>query len=142
MKQLILTLILAVMAFPVMAQEAVPALENGLTPVDAEYVCMVNDTAFDKPQIPVEVNEKTYYGCCMMCKERLTKDAAIRSAVDPVSGNEIDKAEAVIGTTPDKTVFYFESEENMKSYVPEEAPEEGDHGDHDHSPMSGEKTAE
>ncbi len=50
-----------------------------------KYVCMINNQVFDKEQIPVEVDGKTYYGCCAMCKERLAKDADSRKAVDPVS---------------------------------------------------------
>ena len=38
-----------------------------------------------RPQIPVSVDGKTYYGCCAMCKDRLARDASARSALDPVS---------------------------------------------------------
>lgn len=79
-------------------------------------VCMVNNTVFEKDQIPVEVDGKTYFGCCEMCKGRLAKDAAIRQAVDPVSGNQVDKATAVIGAGPDGKVLYFESEETFSRY--------------------------
>ena len=49
---------------------------------DPKKVCMVNNTVFEKDQIPVQVSGKTYYGCCEMCKERLAKDAAARTATD------------------------------------------------------------
>jgi YHS domain-containing protein len=51
-----------------------------------------------------------------MCKERLAKDAALRVAVDPVSGKEVDKATAVIGADSYKRVFYFESQKNFEKF--------------------------
>jgi YHS domain-containing protein len=84
--------------------------------VPAKRVCMVNDTRFDKDQIPVAVDGKTYFGCCEMCKGRLAKDASIRQATDPVSGKAVDKAKAVIGAKPDGKVLYFESEKTFSAY--------------------------
>ena len=84
---------------------------------DPSLVCMVNDMDMGKAQIPVVVKGETYYGCCAMCKERLAKDAAIRTAVDPVSGKKVDKARAVIGKRPDGSVVYFESEKNLRQYA-------------------------
>jgi YHS domain-containing protein len=84
---------------------------------DPALVCMVNDMDMGKAQIPVVVEGKTYYGCCAMCKERLAKDAAVRSAVDPVSGKKVDKAKAVIGKRPDGSVVYFESDANLRAYA-------------------------
>jgi YHS domain-containing protein len=96
-------------------QDSKPQAE--LEPVsDRALVCMVNDKYFGKPQIPVEVKGKTYYGCCAMCKERLANDAASRSAVDPVSGKTVDKASAVIGRASDDTVVYFGSSDNLRKY--------------------------
>jgi len=48
------------------AVSIIPASE-----VKASEVCMVNDRVMGKPQIPVEVEGKTYYGCCEGCKSRL-----------------------------------------------------------------------
>jgi YHS domain-containing protein len=84
---------------------------------DPSLVCMVNDMDMGKAQIPVVVEGQTYYGCCAMCKERLTKDAAVRTAIDPVSGKKVDKAKAVIGKRPDGSVVYFESEKNLRQYA-------------------------
>jgi YHS domain-containing protein len=88
-----------------------------ITQVEPSKVCMVNNQFMGKDQIPVEVEGRTYYGCCNMCKERLTKDSASRSAVDPVSGKTVDKATAVIGAQSDGSVLYFENEENLASYA-------------------------
>ncbi len=85
-----------------------------LSVVDSEFVCMVNDASYDRPQVPVDVDGKTYFGCCEMCKARLADDPALRVAIDPVSGKEIDKAEAIIASDAYDRVFYFESEETLK----------------------------
>lgn len=88
----------------------------GLRRVSTETVCMVNDQVFEREQIPVVVEEKTYYGCCEMCEQRLAQDPASRTATDPVSGEPVDKATAVIAARPDGSVLYFASEENLKAY--------------------------
>ena len=114
MKHLLFTLFIAFISLPALAQEtnSTPVLKE----VEAEYVCMVNDTLFEKPQIPVQVGEKTYYGCCAGCVAALQNDDAIRIGIDPVSGAEVDKTEAVIGADADYKVYYFENTENLKSY--------------------------
>lgn len=87
-----------------------------LKKVESKTVCMVNEQAMGKDQIPVEVDGKTYYGCCEMCKKALAADASKRVAVDPVSGKQVDKATAVIAKQEDGRVFYFESEETLAKY--------------------------
>lgn len=96
------------------ARSPAPAVE----PVsDPSRVCMVNDQDMGKPQIPVVVNGRTYYGCCAMCKARLSHSAEIRTAIDPVTGRSVDKARAVIGRRGDGTVVYFETRENLARYA-------------------------
>ena len=95
---------------------ALPAQAEQLERVEAKRVCMVNDTVFPKDQIAVEVEGKTYYGCCEMCKGRLAADAAVRQSTDPVSGKKVDKATAVIGAGVDGKVRYFESEETFTRF--------------------------
>ncbi|HEY0171972.1 MAG TPA: hypothetical protein VGB98_13200 [Pyrinomonadaceae bacterium] len=90
--------------------------EAALQVVDAKYVCMINNQRFSKVQIPIEVEGRTYYGCCDMCKDKLGGDPTSRVAVDPVSGKEVDKAKAVIGVDADGAAYYFESAENLKRY--------------------------
>jgi YHS domain-containing protein len=89
-----------------------------LTRVDSKYVCMINNERFQKEQIPVVVDGKTYYGCCRMCKETLRKDPRSRIAVDPVSGKGVDKATAVIGVSPDGQAYYFENEAHLAVFTP------------------------
>lgn len=91
---------------------------NSLTEVEGVKVCMVTDQLFVKDQIPVELEGKTYYGCCEMCKGKLKNNPDSRVAIDPISGNQVDKAQAVIGAAPDGSVYYFESEENLAKYKP------------------------
>jgi YHS domain-containing protein len=99
-------------------QEVAPDSVASLRKVeDVKKVCMITNRVFDKDQIPVEVEGKTYYGCCPACKETLTNDASSRSAVDPVSGKTVDKASAVIGVQPDGSVLYFENEASLQQYA-------------------------
>lgn len=87
---------------------------NGVKPGE---VCMVNDTVMDKPQIPVKVDGKTYYGCCEGCVERLKKDGSLRTAKDPVTGREVDKAKAFIIKAANGTALYFESDGSAAKYT-------------------------
>jgi len=78
---------------------------------------MVNDQYMGKPQIPVSVQGKTYFGCCAMCKEKLETNSAARTGRDPVSGKPVDKAEAVLARDAQGKMFYFESEETFARYA-------------------------
>lgn len=78
---------------------------------------MVNNQFMGKPQIPMEVDGTTYYGCCEMCKTKLAQDPASRTAIDPISGASVDKAHAVMGKTSTGVVHYFESKENLAKYA-------------------------
>lgn len=84
--------------------------------LDRSMVCMVNDRVMGQPQLPVEVGGKTYYGCCAGCVGRLNKDRRARVAVDPVSGRDIDKSEAVILQGERGQALYFESTETARRY--------------------------
>jgi YHS domain-containing protein len=117
------TLALALLVFGTLGAGAAFAAEPALQKVEAKKVCMVNDQLFGKDQIPVEVQGRTYYGCCEMCKERLAKDAAARTAVDPLSGKQVDKATAVIGARPDGSVLYFESDKSFAEYLAKNPPQ-------------------
>lgn len=82
-------------------------------------VCMVNNKFMGKDQIAVPVNGKTYYGCCEGCVSKLQNDTASRYATDPLTGEIIDKAVAVIIVKPGTKdeVLYFKSENNVKKYI-------------------------
>jgi YHS domain-containing protein len=117
-RTLLLTLVLGALALAMtgFALAGEETAKPGLKVVEAKKVCMVNNQLFEKDQIPVEFEGKTYYGCCEMCKERLTKDAASRTGVDPITGKSVDKAKAVIAALPDGKVLYFESEKTLAEY--------------------------
>jgi len=91
---------------------------QGLVQAEAKYVCMINDQLFNKEQIPVAVGNRTYYGCCEMCKTTLRNDPKSRQAIDPVSKKKVDKATAIIGVDADGSAYYFENAENLKQFKP------------------------
>ncbi|MBI5588111.1 MAG: hypothetical protein HY889_07075 [Deltaproteobacteria bacterium] len=84
--------------------------------VKTDQVCMVNDTVMGKPQIPVPVDGKTYYGCCAGCVERIKGDRSVRFSKDPATGREVDKAKAFITAEPNGSALYFESRETAEKY--------------------------
>lgn len=79
---------------------------------------MINNRRFEEKQIPVPIGDKTYYGCCQMCVRELNENPESRFAIDPVSGEKVNKAEAVIGALPNGKIRYFESEETMRQFEP------------------------
>ena len=85
--------------------------------VPNDLVCMVNNAYMGKPQIPVPVNGKTYYGCCQMCVGKLNNEETARSGTDPYSNKKVDKTEAyIVLMKKEGEVAYFESEENYSKY--------------------------
>lgn len=98
------------------AVKAGAAQATSLRQVETKKVCMVTNRVFEKDQIPVAVQGRTYYGCCEGCKQTLANNPASRMALDPVSGMTVDKATAVIGARPDGSTLYFESQSNLMKY--------------------------
>ena len=102
---------------PAQSPAATAALPSGLHRVrDASQVCMVNDQFMGRAQIPVVVAGKTYFGCCAACKEKLETQLAYRTAKDPVTGADVDKAGAVIAQDASGKVLYFASEDTLRRY--------------------------
>ena len=101
------------------AGEKGEATRASLKKVEAKKVCMVNNQVFEKDQIPIQVEGRTYYGCCEMCKERLAKDSRARTAIDPVTGKQVDKATAFIAALPDGSVLYFANQASFERYTSE-----------------------
>jgi len=86
--------------------------------VPSDLVCMVNNAYMGKKQFEVPFEGKTYYGCCNMCVDRIPKDKAARTAVDPFSSKEIDKSEAyIVLVSGEGHVAYFENEQNYKKFM-------------------------
>jgi len=125
MKTFLLALMMTLTAFaPAMAADTDHAHDKSwLKPAKAQYMYMMNNKMFDKPQIAIEVEGKTYYGCCPMCADKLKNDASLRTATDPVSGKSVDKASAVIGADTHGMTYYFESKENFDKFAIGPMPE-------------------
>ena len=92
---------------------------TGIDKLLNSQVCIVNDRFMCKDQIPVPVNDKTYYGCCEGCVAKIKNDSTSRYTSDPLTEEMVDKALAVIivkpGTKDD--VLYFKSETSVKKYI-------------------------
>ncbi len=124
MKKLLLIILMLFIAVPAIAAESGHEhTDNWLKPVEAQYVCMMNNNVFDKPQIAIEIEGKTYYVCCPMCADKLKNDVSLRTAKDPVSGKQVDKASAVIGADTHGMTYYFESKENFDKFASGPMPE-------------------
>jgi YHS domain-containing protein len=94
-------------------ETARPALRR----VETKHVCMINNQDMGRDQIPVEIDKKTYYGCCEGCKKALAEKPETRVALDPMTGKTVDKASAVIAAKADGSVLYFESEQTFEEFL-------------------------
>lgn len=87
--------------------------------VPNEKVCMVNDRFMGVPQIAIDVNGNTYYGCCENCVEKLQKNLeGVRFGSNPLTDLKVDKFSAVI--VQDKSsgsVFYFASKKEANTFI-------------------------
>jgi YHS domain-containing protein len=86
--------------------------------IEPSQVCFINNKYMGKPQIPVTIDGKTYYGCCPGCATTLRTDPSSRVATDPYSGATVDKASAFIARNPAEPdgVLYFESAATFAAY--------------------------
>ena len=94
--------------------------------VPAVKVCMINNRVMAEPQIPVEVESKTYYGCCAGCANKLKNQEGARFSKDPLTGSKVDKATAYIISGLGGEALYFESEKNAQDYVATNKGKTGD----------------
>lgn len=83
---------------------------------DPSQVCMVRNHFMGRPQLSIQAEGSTYYGCCAGCANRLLQDARARTAVDPISHNPVDKGLAVLARTSRGAVLYFENESNLEMF--------------------------
>jgi YHS domain-containing protein len=78
---------------------------------DHSGICMLSNRYLgQRPDVPIEVEGKTYHGCCANCAARLGAMAEARMAKDPITGHAVDKATAVLARDASNRVYYFESE--------------------------------
>lgn len=114
-----LVAIAAFMVFAVFSFAGVSfAKELSPEKVPAIKVCMINNRVMAEPQIPVEIGNKTYYGCCADCTNKLkNNEQGARFSKDPLTGSKVDKAIAYIISGLGGEALYFESEKNARAYV-------------------------
>lgn len=100
-------------------QQAEHPATDSIKQILNKQVCMVNNKFMNKDQTPVPVGEKIYYGCCQGCVSTLKNDTTSRYETDPVTGEKVDKSNAVIIIKPGTKdeVLYFKSEPNAKKYM-------------------------
>jgi YHS domain-containing protein len=95
------------------------ASANGLTRIgDHAGVCMLSNRYLgERADVPIQVEGKTYRGCCANCAARLGSVAEARIAKDPVTGHDVDKGTAVLARDANNRVYYFESEATFAKYA-------------------------
>jgi YHS domain-containing protein len=92
---------------------------NGLARIgDRGGVCMLSNRYLgERADVPIQVEGKTYRGCCANCAARLGSIAEARIAKDPVTGHDVDKGTAVLARDANNRVYYFESEATFAKYA-------------------------
>jgi hypothetical protein len=81
-------------------------------------VCMLSNRYLgERADVPIQVEGKTYRGCCANCAARLGSLAEARVAKDPVTGHAVDKGSAVLARDANNHLYYFESEATFASYT-------------------------
>lgn len=97
--------------------QSVATIDKSWKIVPNENVCMVTEAYFPRPQIPVKVDGKTYYGCCENCKASLANDKKTRTAKDALTAKAVDKATSVIAANDAGYILYFENKSNFEKYL-------------------------
>lgn len=92
------------------------APDGDVTPVEARFVCMITNKVFAEEQIRIPLNDRVYYGCCQMCVAKVNDNPESRYTTDPVTGNRVNKADAVIGADSSGKVYYFESGKTLDAF--------------------------
>ena len=90
--------------------------EPELKLIDSSHTCMGSNQAQTEAQDFAEVEGKRYYGCSKMCIVNLKENPNFRYGIDPVSGEKVDKASAIVATRPGGELLYFASEKTFRSY--------------------------
>lgn len=87
--------------------------------LDPTMVCMVNNSYKGSEMIPVSIGDRTYYGRCVSCEKKLKNRSDLYYANDPLTGEKVDKATAVITYDPVRypAVLYFGSLHNAEEFL-------------------------
>lgn len=94
-----------------------------LSKVSSDEVNMVTNRFENRKQEAVLLAGKTYFTTGAVYAKNLAENAAVRSAIDPVTNKKVDKADAVIFADASGKAFYFESEESFKNFIALATPE-------------------
>jgi len=100
------------------AEEPMPAAKIVTGPIeDRAYICMMQDNVQRQPGIEHVYQGKRYYLCCQGCVRGFEADPErYRHAIDPVSGDRVDKAEAWVYAY-DGHAYFFTSEERREAFA-------------------------
>jgi len=93
-------------------------LDGGIIP--GNMVCMVRGDIKNKATLPLHIGDETYYACCKKCLLKLEENVGnIRFTIDPISGESISKADAVMKQDPQRPerVMFFKSNETYNLYL-------------------------
>lgn len=94
-----------------------PAWADDSNPEFRPRVCMIEDRVKAQAGLPVEIGGKIYSGCCPDCGGALKKEPERSTrAIDPVTGNEVDKATAFLFEY-EGDAYYFESESSRAEFA-------------------------
>lgn len=98
------------------AARAQPTASCTIPSIEVKQVCAVENVLQAREGIPCEHDGKTYWVCCPRCVEAFKQNPdAYRLATDPVSGQSIDKATALVQPYAGH-VFFFASEATRTAF--------------------------
>ncbi len=93
------------------------AEERGERVVSRARVCMLQDSVQPKDGLPYEYQGKTYYLCCGGCKATFAANPErFSKAVDPVTGEAVDKAEASAYAYHGRA-YFFSTEKSLSAFA-------------------------
>ncbi len=70
-------------------------------------------------KVTCTIGDRTYYGCCVSCEKKLKNRSDLYYGNDPLTGEKVDKATAVITYDPVRypAVLYFRSLHNAEEFL-------------------------
>ena len=74
-------------------------INNFIEVAEKNKVCMVNNfynPMADFTEFKVNVEKKSYYGCCAMCKDKLKMSSNHRMATDPLTNEKLVKLTLIL----------------------------------------------
>ena len=90
---------------------------NWFTRVKSSEVNMVTNRFEGKRQAEINANGKTFYGTGDGAAAAIANNPSICNAKDPLTGETVNKSEAVIFANASGKVYYFKSEHTFKGLL-------------------------